>query len=235
MPRREFGRELDHHLPPVAQRHHQHLRWRDGRASPPQGAALGDLAGAGGRRRRRPPPLGRRVQAGKRSWPQCWHRLGARATLPAACPLGPPTLGAPLPVQCGAVAEWSKALAWKVSIRQKRIVGSNPTRSATRRCPATPAIDAAAVHFGRCDTSCVMMRFADDFSKDRHNLNDGNSRWERDVMTQIGRRSFLQAAAVLGASPVWAARSATVASRVSWREDRALYPARRRLGRSRRT
>ena len=31
---------------------------------------------------------------------------------------------------CGAVAEWSKALAWKVSIRQKRIVGSNPTRSA---------------------------------------------------------------------------------------------------------
>ena len=33
--------------------------------------------------------------------------------------------------QCGAVAEWSKALAWKVSIRQKRIVGSNPTRSAT--------------------------------------------------------------------------------------------------------
>ena len=32
---------------------------------------------------------------------------------------------------CGAVAEWSKALAWKVSIRQNRIVGSNPTRSAT--------------------------------------------------------------------------------------------------------
>ena len=28
------------------------------------------------------------------------------------------------------MAEWSKALAWKVSIRQKRIVGSNPTRSA---------------------------------------------------------------------------------------------------------
>jgi hypothetical protein len=36
-----------------------------------------------------------------------------------------------VPEQCGAVAEWSKALAWKVSIRQKRIVGSNPTRSAT--------------------------------------------------------------------------------------------------------
>jgi hypothetical protein len=29
------------------------------------------------------------------------------------------------------VAEWSKALAWKVSIRQKRIEGSNPSRSAT--------------------------------------------------------------------------------------------------------
>ncbi len=33
-------------------------------------------------------------------------------------------------MQCGAVAEWSKALAWKVSIRQKRIQGSNPCRSA---------------------------------------------------------------------------------------------------------
>lgn len=33
--------------------------------------------------------------------------------------------------ECGAVAEWSKALAWKVSIRQKRIEGSNPSRSAT--------------------------------------------------------------------------------------------------------
>jgi hypothetical protein len=32
----------------------------------------------------------------------------------------------------GAVAEWSKALAWKVSIRQNRIEGSNPSRSATR-------------------------------------------------------------------------------------------------------
>ena len=35
-------------------------------------------------------------------------------------------------MQCGAVAEWSKALAWKVSIRQKRIEGSNPSRSATQ-------------------------------------------------------------------------------------------------------
>ena len=35
--------------------------------------------------------------------------------------------------KCGAVAEWSKALAWKVSIRQNRIEGSNPSRSATFR------------------------------------------------------------------------------------------------------
>jgi hypothetical protein len=34
------------------------------------------------------------------------------------------------PGSCGAVAEWSKALAWKVSIRQNRIEGSNPSRSA---------------------------------------------------------------------------------------------------------
>jgi hypothetical protein len=32
--------------------------------------------------------------------------------------------------QCGAVAEWSKALAWKVSMGQKPIEGSNPSRSA---------------------------------------------------------------------------------------------------------
>ena len=31
----------------------------------------------------------------------------------------------------GQVAEWSKARAWKVRIRQKRIVGSNPTLSAS--------------------------------------------------------------------------------------------------------
>jgi len=36
-----------------------------------------------------------------------------------------------LPAICGAVAEWSKALAWKVSMRQNRIEGSNPSRSAT--------------------------------------------------------------------------------------------------------
>jgi hypothetical protein len=33
----------------------------------------------------------------------------------------------------GDVAEWSKALAWKVSIRQKRIEGSNPSVSASLR------------------------------------------------------------------------------------------------------
>ena len=31
------------------------------------------------------------------------------------------------------MAEWSKALAWKVSIRQNRIEGSNPSRSASFR------------------------------------------------------------------------------------------------------
>ena len=30
----------------------------------------------------------------------------------------------------GEVAEWSKAHAWKVCVRQKRTVGSNPTLSA---------------------------------------------------------------------------------------------------------
>ena len=33
--------------------------------------------------------------------------------------------------KCGAVAEWSKAHAWKVCIRQPRIEGSNPSCSAT--------------------------------------------------------------------------------------------------------
>ena len=33
-------------------------------------------------------------------------------------------------LSCGAVAEWSKAHAWKVCMGQKLIVGSNPTRSA---------------------------------------------------------------------------------------------------------
>jgi hypothetical protein len=39
--------------------------------------------------------------------------------------------GLPSRMGCGDVAEWSKALAWKVSIRQKRIEGSNPSVSAS--------------------------------------------------------------------------------------------------------
>ena|GEM_PF-3814394 len=57
-------------------------------------------------------------QGGKRSATLPLHSLHPRDT-------------APLSKQCGAVAEWSKALAWKVSIRQKRIQGSNPCRSAS--------------------------------------------------------------------------------------------------------
>jgi hypothetical protein len=34
------------------------------------------------------------------------------------------------------MAEWLKALAWNASIRQKRIVGSNPTFSAKIKMPA---------------------------------------------------------------------------------------------------
>ena len=48
-----------------------------------------------------------------------------------ACRTGKRRLDRPPSRACGAVAEWSKALAWKVSIRQKRIEGSNPSRSAT--------------------------------------------------------------------------------------------------------
>src|SRR5437867_4317730 len=50
---------------------------------------------------------------------------------PPACPPEPRRLSERPSSACGAVAEWSKALAWKVSIRQKRIEGSNPSRSAT--------------------------------------------------------------------------------------------------------
>ena len=41
----------------------------------------------------------------------------------------PPLAIGPLPVR-GAVAEWSKAHAWKVCMGQKLIEGSNPSRSA---------------------------------------------------------------------------------------------------------
>ncbi len=49
-------------------------------------------------------------------------------------------LGRALPAICGAVAEWSKALAWKVSMGQKLIEGSNPSRSASS-CSSKFAID----------------------------------------------------------------------------------------------
>jgi hypothetical protein len=52
-------------------------------------------------------------------------------TLRMACPWLFSQLDRLASKQCGAVAEWSKALAWKVSIRQNRIEGSNPSRSAT--------------------------------------------------------------------------------------------------------
>src|SRR6476469_8294413 len=60
------------------------------------------------------------------------HWQGTRDGRPAGqpCPVTDRRLDARLPANCGAVAEWSKALAWKVSIRQNRIEGSNPSRSA---------------------------------------------------------------------------------------------------------
>ncbi len=42
------------------------------------------------------------------------------------------------------------------------------------------------------------------------------------MMTKIGRRSFLQAAAIMGASPAWA--GARRPSRTSWKERRDLFP-----------
>ena len=68
----------------------------------------------------------------------CKGRLPARPHAASAAPSR----------ACGAVAEWSKALAWKVSIRQNRIEGSNPSRSASHpQHPSpsgTPALRAAA-------------------------------------------------------------------------------------------
>ena len=40
----------------------------------------------------------------------------------------------------------------------------------------------------------------------------------------MDRRQFLASAAVLGVSGIWASRRAVAASRVTWREDRSLYP-----------
>src|SRR3546814_17004018 len=55
-----------------------------------------------------------------------------------ACEKVPGTIGGMPYRTCGAVAEWSKALAWKVSIRQKRIEGSNPYRPAKHPFPRVP-------------------------------------------------------------------------------------------------
>src|SRR5687767_3343583 len=81
---------------------------------------------------------GERFDLVGRWWgPEVAHRRGHRgkANAPARLPLAREALTWAPFLACGAVAEWSKALAWKVSIRQKRIEGSNPSRSAivTRR------------------------------------------------------------------------------------------------------
>src|SRR4051812_44162688 len=57
----------------------------------------------------------------------------------APCPDGEARLDRPPSSACGAVAEWSKALAWKVSIRQKRIEGSSRSRAQARRRRAREA------------------------------------------------------------------------------------------------
>ena len=56
----------------------------------------------------------------------------------------PPLAIGPLPVR-GAVAEWSKAHAWKVCMGQKLIEGSNPSRSAN-----APS----------CETNCLSRQYS---------------------------------------------------------------------------
>ena len=62
---------------------------------------------------------------------RCCFSALLKQTRAPACASPARRLGRTPSRACGAVAEWSKALAWKVSIRQKRIEGSNPSRSAT--------------------------------------------------------------------------------------------------------
>ena len=45
------------------------------------------------------------------------------------------------------MAEWSKALAWKVSMGQKPIEGSNPSVSATYTIPRDPRKSLKAAEF----------------------------------------------------------------------------------------
>ena len=52
------------------------------------------------------------------------------------------------------MAEWSKALAWKVSIRQNRIEGSNPSRSAILLIPTETDTKKPAARGDRLSLSC---------------------------------------------------------------------------------
>ena len=89
---------------------------------------------------------------------------------------------------CGAVAEWSKALAWKVSIRQKRIEGSNPSRSASWIRPSTHA--AAPDHVTGCIGGC---RGVVRLQKIRR-LEGSRARW---ITRAIGPRARAERAAYL--------------------------------------
>jgi hypothetical protein len=50
------------------------------------------------------------------------------------------------------VPEWSNGLAWKACIRQKRIEGSNPSLSATRRGRLKPFMNVFDFHLDRMVT-----------------------------------------------------------------------------------
>src|SRR4051794_16157722 len=93
------------------------LRRRMARRSMVRGPFRGDTEAAG------------TTEAGGGKGPIIARRRGA---LEDTHHYGPPPYGSrsKAPVGDGQVAERSKARAWKVRIRQKRIVGSNPTLSA---------------------------------------------------------------------------------------------------------
>jgi hypothetical protein len=93
---------------------------------------LGQRSSVGGRSPRSPQPKVVSEAAHRRAI-GAWRR--SAASLPAWRRIPrwhPSSRCTSFPAVCGAVAEWSKALAWKVSIRQNRIEGSNPSRSAIR-------------------------------------------------------------------------------------------------------
>ena len=59
------------------------------------------------------------------------------------------------------MAEWSKALAWKVSIRQNRIEGSNPSRSASCFSSLFRTLPQARAVFGLvCSLSLMLQLMA---------------------------------------------------------------------------